>query len=186
MFFIQPPFAFLFLVSIADVSSNTLLSLPPPAISSSQISSINPRISVLKNENDPNYHHEGMAFPNFRKASTKAHTYFPHTQPAPNISDEWIRLSTGEFVSTAFLLQYQFWTPDHHLQPAYHILLTLRLNQIAILTQMSTSGLTKVSATHVICLRFPPTFSQQPLPLPPLLNPNPQFPAQSTGSQLFV
>ncbi|TGO36156.1 hypothetical protein BHYA_0134g00270 [Botrytis hyacinthi] len=54
-------------------------------------------LSLLKTDSDPNYHHEGMAFPNFRKASTKAHTYFPHTQPAPNISDEWIRLSTGEF-----------------------------------------------------------------------------------------
>ncbi|TEY49444.1 hypothetical protein BOTCAL_0286g00030 [Botryotinia calthae] len=54
-------------------------------------------LSLLKTDNDPNYFLEGMPFSNFRKASTKAHTYFPRTQPSPIISDEWIRLSTGEY-----------------------------------------------------------------------------------------
>ncbi|KAM3065934.1 hypothetical protein ACMFMG_009841 [Clarireedia jacksonii] len=38
-----------------------------------------------------------MPFSKFRKASTKAVLQLPrHGQPSPNISDEWIKLSTGE------------------------------------------------------------------------------------------
>lgn len=38
-----------------------------------------------------------MPFANFRKASTKAVLQFPrHGQPSPTISDEWVKLSSGE------------------------------------------------------------------------------------------
>ncbi|KAI9650131.1 hypothetical protein NHQ30_000144 [Ciborinia camelliae] len=44
-----------------------------------------------------------MPFPNFRKASVKGQIFHPKTQPSPTISDEWIRLSTGEFWTDASL-----------------------------------------------------------------------------------
>ncbi|ESZ98858.1 hypothetical protein SBOR_0716 [Sclerotinia borealis F-4128] len=60
-------------------------------------------IPLLSINTDPNYHLQIMPFPSFRKATTKAHLHFPHTQPSPTISDEWIRLSTGEFWTNASL-----------------------------------------------------------------------------------
>ncbi|KAF7867278.1 hypothetical protein EAF04_005361 [Stromatinia cepivora] len=54
-------------------------------------------LPLLKTNTDPNYHLQQMPFSDFRKASKKGHMYFPHTEPSPNISDEWIRLSTGEY-----------------------------------------------------------------------------------------
>ncbi|QSZ28692.1 hypothetical protein DSL72_003192 [Monilinia vaccinii-corymbosi] len=54
-------------------------------------------IPLLKTNTDPNYHLQDMPFPKFRKAVTKSHIFAPKTHPSPTISDEWIRLSTGEF-----------------------------------------------------------------------------------------
>ncbi|KAG4031479.1 hypothetical protein MFRU_009g02510 [Monilinia fructicola] len=60
-------------------------------------------IPRLKTNTDPNYHLQNMPFSKFRKATTKSQTYFPKTQPSPTISDEWIRLSTGELWTTTSL-----------------------------------------------------------------------------------
>ncbi|CAD6447895.1 6ae744e1-aad0-4211-80e7-a9bb5969124f [Sclerotinia trifoliorum] len=54
-------------------------------------------LPLLKTNTDPNYHLRELAFSNFRKATKKGYMYLPRTEPSPNISDEWIRLSTGEY-----------------------------------------------------------------------------------------
>ncbi|PQE25275.1 thioesterase family protein [Rutstroemia sp. NJR-2017a WRK4] len=54
-------------------------------------------LPLLRENRDPNYAVREMPFASFRKASTKAVLAFPrHGQPSPTISDEWIKLSTGE------------------------------------------------------------------------------------------
>ncbi|APA07199.1 hypothetical protein SS1G_04074 [Sclerotinia sclerotiorum 1980 UF-70] len=54
-------------------------------------------LPLLKTNTDPNYHLRELEFSSFRKATKKGHMYLPHTEPSPSISDEWIRLSTGEY-----------------------------------------------------------------------------------------